>query len=229
MSESFSDHDRDADLPESGGQQGDGLRSDGTPEGEAYQPIVCPHCGGDAREGDRCWLCGASLEGGGARPIEVSPWAPRNLEPPPEPPLPPVTFSLSTVILIITLCAICFGILRIAPGLAIPLCILLVPVFCRTYAVVRRREARGRSVSAVQKASLFAGSFAVAVVMAVVVGVIAFGAFCSVCAMIVGVSFNEPESFAFLIIMVPLTIGGIYGLKALIKWSRRRYRRDIEE
>jgi hypothetical protein len=49
--------------------------------------------------------------------------------------------------LLMTLASVCFGLLAVAPGLGIPVCVLLVPVLIRTTMVVRRREAAGAAVS----------------------------------------------------------------------------------
>ncbi len=130
--------------------------------------------------------------------------------------------------LVMTLASICFGLLAVAPGLAVPMCVLLVPVFVRTAMVVRRREASGLAVSSTEKVTLFIGSFGVATVVAVVVGVAAFCSFCGVCLLAVSVdnSYGGPGWFLGGILMFAIAGVSIRWVARSIKWIRRRYRHD---
>ena len=122
--------------------------------------MACPHCQAQQpSEKDRGWLCGAEFLAG----VDQSPI----VEPKSHPDR--FSFSLSTLFLLMTLASVCFGLLAVAPGLGIPVCVLLVPVLVRTTMVVRRREAAGAAVSRAEKVSLMASSFGVATVLAVVV------------------------------------------------------------
>lgn len=137
------------------------------------------------------------------------------------------SFSLSTLLLLMTLAAICFGLLAAAPGLGVPMCVLLVPVLIRTVMVVRRREASGLPVSRAKKIGLMATSFGVATVVAVVVAVAAFCSFCGVC--LLGIGGSNEEAMLGAGIMFSLAGVSVVMLVFLGKWIRRRYRRDVGE
>lgn len=185
--------------------------------------VVCPRCeavvAGDAT---RCWLCHGSLDGTTpplATPSPVARMAPIHRA---------ASFSLSTMLLITTLVAICCGLLAAAPGLGIVVCVLLAPVLVRTARVVRRREAAGARVSPAEKVSLAATSLVVAMVMATVVGFAAFCCFCAVCAFAYGSSGNQP-GLLLLAFGVSVAAGlSLWGFGKLVQWSRRRFERDSQ-
>jgi hypothetical protein len=179
---------------------------------------VCPVCGaGVTSEQTTCWLCGAAL--GAAAPLAVD-------APPPPAALfeehrpGSISYSLGTMMLITTMVAVCCGLVVVAPGLGIGVCIVLVPVLVRTSMVVKQREAAGRPVSMGEKIGLAVVSFIVTNVILVVVLVAAVGTFCAVC---LGAGSEAAIPFALL-------IGGGAGIAVIVllsKWVRSRYRRDI--
>ena len=179
---------------------------------------VCPHCQAVGyQQAAQCWLCGGRLD-------ERSSAA--------APPRPAVrregSFSLSSLLLIMTLVAICCGLLVAAPGLGVVASVLLAPVLVRTAMVVRRREAAGERVSSGEKIALATTSLVVALVLVGVVGFAAFCCFCAVCAFAFGADGNEP-----VFILIGLGLGAlgplsIWGVVKLVQWSRRRNLRDIE-
>ncbi|MGB6043189.1 MAG: hypothetical protein WBF93_08545 [Pirellulales bacterium] len=184
---------------------------------------TCVECGAQVSAvGPDCWLCGASLQ----NEAHITPARPPDAIAPPR--VEPISFGLSTLMLIVTLAAICFGLLGRAPGLAVPMCVLLVPVFVRTVMVVRRRQAAGAPVSAWEKVGLFAGSFGVASLLAVVVSVAAFCSFCGVCLLAVSTdkSYGGGETLAFGIGMCTAAAAALVAIVFIIKWIRRRYERD---
>lgn len=204
-------------------------------EQSAPLEVVCPRCqavvAGDAT---RCWLCHGAIDGptpasaaaSAAAPVSGAATAPNAAR------MAPIhraaSFSLSTMLLITTLVAICCGLIAAAPGLGIVACVLLAPVLVRTARVVRRREAAGARVSPAEKVGLAATSFVVAMVMATVVGFAAFCCFCAVCAFAYGSSGNEP-GLLLLAFGVSVAAGlSIWGFVKLVQWSRRRFERDIE-
>jgi hypothetical protein len=173
--------------------------------------LVCPHCQAELERGaPQCWLCEATL----GEPAQKSQPTSRPSQ------SAGFSYSLSTMLLATTLVAICFGLLSIAPGLGIPICILLAPVLVRTVMVVRRREAAGRKVSTSEKAWLIFGSLVVANVILAVVTVAAVGTFCAVCLS----AGNERAIPVAILIAAGVTIPL---LVVLFKWVRTRYRRDI--
>src|SRR5688572_10392620 len=113
---------------------------------QAENKYHCPHCGAVRAWGVPCWLCGAAAESvKGSTHIISEPRAPA------VPPRGVVSYSLSTLMLIMTLAAVGCALIVTLPGLGVPVCILLVPVLIRTAMVVRRREEAGRPVSAGEK------------------------------------------------------------------------------
>jgi hypothetical protein len=195
-----------------------------SPSSESGQTPVCAECGAQ-QTGDvqQCWLCGAR-RGVGAEPLELSSGdfvGPPHVE--------HFSFALSTVMLIITLASVCFGLLAVAPGLAVPMCVLLVPVFVRTMMVVRRREVAGRAVSPLQKVGLFLGSFAVATILSVVIAVAAFCSFCGICLVVISgdSSYGGTETLLWGIGMCAAAAAAVVAIVFIIKWIRRRYQRDI--
>jgi hypothetical protein len=175
--------------------------------------IACPNCGAEQPEpAATCWLCGQKLGDAG-----VVTTTRRD---------PGVSFSLSTVLLVITLACICFALLAAAPGLGILAAVLLVPVFIRTTMVLKQREARGIETSQVEKWSLAIGSFFTAMVMATVVLSTAFAAFCFSCLAGYSVSGRGDDSTP---IVVAFIVGGavtLFMVYLMAGWARKRYRRD---
>ena len=181
--------------------------------------VICPHCQAVVPpDASRCWLCGESLDGSSLAAARS----------PVVPPHRGASFSLSTMLLITTLVAICCGLFVAAPGLAVVASVLLAPVLVRTAKVVRRREAAGVRVSPSEKVGLAATSFVVAMVLAIVVGFAAFCCFCAVCAFAFGANGNEPGLLFLALAVGVVGLLSIWGVVKLVQWSRRRYLRDIE-
>ena len=184
---------------------------------------VCPKCSAQQPLGtDLCWLCGAEVPVDGGAEVVVDPVAvaPQRF-----------SFSLSTLLLLITLASVCMGLLAVAPGLGVPMCVLLVPVLVRTAMVVRRREAAGLPVSRVEKIGLAASSFGVASVLAIVVSAAAFAGFCGVCLLMVSADgrYGGPGMFAWGVGMCFIAALAVWISIGVLKWIRRRYRRDVGE
>ena len=70
----------------------------------------------------------------------------------------PTSFSLQSVMLVVTLAALVLGSFSIAPGLGIFLAIVSVPALIRTAIMVRRGESQGMAADAKSKAIMFAAS-----------------------------------------------------------------------
>jgi MFS-type transporter involved in bile tolerance (Atg22 family) len=138
----------------------------------------------------------------------------------------PFSFSLNSLMMLVTLAAVCFGLLAAAPGLGVFVCVILLPVMIRTALVVRRREAAGLDVSPGTKVGLFFGSFAAASVIAVVVAGAAFGSFCLSCLGAFAVTNGRSESLALTIAFVVAGAVTLLISIPMAKWVKRRYRRD---
>ena len=191
-------------------------------DSRAGRPIICQHCGAEQIGlAIKCWLCRESL----ATPARSAP----ETELPRQPYQPQgMSFSLATLFLIVTLASVCMGLLVAAPGLGVFACIIMVPVFFRTIRVVRHREAMGENISPLQKVIMFTTSFALSSVLVIVVCVCAFCSFCGVCLAVVAVGGSAGGDVA------PWAVGLCFGAIAsiavavqMIRWMRRRYRRDM--
>jgi hypothetical protein len=86
-------------------------------------------------------------------------------------------FSLSTLMLTVTVVAVLLGAFVMLPGFGIILAILVTPAWLRTCVIASRKEARGRPMSTHQKLEFFAAS--AGVVMSA--GIAAVGAFFATC------------------------------------------------
>ncbi len=100
---------------------------------DAQQPevVYCSQCGAENVAGrSTCWLC--------QRPLvivaELAAPAPMGGQP---------QFGLSTLLIGLTVVALCLGLLRSSPGLAIFLLIVSVPALVRAYAANRLDVSRG--------------------------------------------------------------------------------------
>jgi hypothetical protein len=172
----------------------------------------CPECGAalDSREG-RCWLCRREVSG-----PEVNPYAS-----PPAAALAaasPAQFSLVTLLLVITLVAVCLGVTMAAPGLGVLLMVLAAPALVRTMvAGVRQKQVGARMTTAEKMAA-----FCVSLLVMVMIGVAAVAAFeiacwgsCALAASVWGE--GEPA------LMTGLVAGGVAGVAAIgwLLWLTR--------
>ena len=172
---------------------------------------VCPNCRASySPPASVCWLCKKSLPEettGDVATIDPS----QGLS---------FTFSIASILLVTTLSAVFFGVLMIAPGLAILLAILCVPAMVRTGMVVQRRGQLGKPVPIERKVLWFLGSLMVTTIVATVVIVASVGTFCAVC-----LSAGTEQA-----VPVALLVAGAVTLGVLticIRWIRRRWRSDV--
>lgn len=196
---------------------------------------ACPHCGAELKSPwTECWLCGAPIRDDDVRPeaAAISPSRPRST------PRERVSFSLSTLMLVMTLATLACGLIVVAPGLGIVACILIAPVTVRTAMVVNRREAAGGRVSPGEKAMLFFSSFLVTSVIVAVVGVASVGTFCGVCiggyALLGDTQAFRGESWPLIIAIFGIPILTALAvtipiIRLLARWVRARYRRDTDQ
>ena len=124
-------------------------------------------------------------------------------------------FGLSSLLLIVTVICLSLGLYEIAPGLIVPLVMIVAPALVRV-AVASAAQARsGQAASVGSKASTFFASLAI-VFLIWMAGVVAFGA---ACALIVGVGLTvNPNGNNAIGAMIVLSIGaGLLSL-ALVVW-----------
>ena len=191
-------------------------------------PIICGDCGAENPPGRPiCWLCYQRvsppppafdaqsratalgqvppLEGQTGRAVELRP-----------------TFKLSSLMLLVTLLAVCFGAFRIAPGLAIALLIIVTPAMVRTFVSGARRKQRGEQLSIGDKVLSFAGSLSIMLLIAVAAG-ISFFATCWIACFGVAAIGSEGGSA----IAAGLIVGALVALALsiglfVLSWPRRR-------
>ena len=99
----------------------------------------CPICHAPLKAGQRvCWLCQQAIDRSGAS--AHGPLLPPSLNvPPPLPPPPPdYSFSLSTLMLAMTLIAVLAGLCKIAPGIGVPVAVIALFAWIHTVQETRR-------------------------------------------------------------------------------------------
>lgn len=132
-------------------------------------PAICPDCGAVNSAGaGRCWLCQRAL-GSGNAPATKSDGSTAKGVPPQAMPAGvgrgPGTFSLATLMLLVTLAAVLCGLTAVAPGLGIPLAVLVTPALIRTFAATNVRRAQGLEPTAEAKIGMFLASIGLMVLI----------------------------------------------------------------
>jgi len=191
----------------------------------------CPECGGkNPRSAERCWLCAYEF----AAP-------PRDTGLPSATPPPTrfahaadpaaFSFSLSTLLLVMTLIAMVCGMLAVAPGLGVVLAIFSLPVLARTSGVVRKRRELGLPTPPAKRVFLFISSLFASLVTVAVVGIASIGTFCGLCIGIGSIAdFSEGAVWIGFLVAIPAAIGATAGVVVLARrWTRTRWRRDMRE
>ena len=120
----------------------------------------CPECGADLNEQvGLCWLCGAenATRGASSEPEVASPH-------------PQPQFGIASLMLTITLIALCLGVLRLAPGVGIALVVLVTPAYARATVFAAREKAAGRRLGMKQKVVALLASLGLVVSLAMAVG-----------------------------------------------------------
>lgn len=192
--------------------------------------LACPNCGArNTPSALVCWLC---QQGPKVPPVlSGSTGRHRNSPLTRGPKVPPVvsnsagkgqtsslTFSIASVLLVTTLCAVFFSVLMMAPGLAILLAILSVPALVRTGLAAKRRAQLGKPISPIRKLLWFMSSLTVTTILVVVVLVASVGTFCAVC-----LTANSQDAIpvAFLaagVVAIGVLVASFYGIQ--YRWQR---------
>ena len=137
---------------------------------------TCPECGARLRAADaKCWLCGRQLTHD-AEIVEATIVAPAWVESH-QPPLKPWQFSLESMLLVITLVAVCLGMIVAMPGIGVLAAIVAAPALIRTLMVGYQERRAGHKQSMGEKVLAFLASTGVAIAV-VLAGASAFGAAC---------------------------------------------------
>jgi hypothetical protein len=175
--------------------------------------IACVSCGAANAPWDtQCWLCKHPLAGGGtaegsvilAQAVEVKP-----------------QFGLSTILLVVTLLCICLGLISIAPGLIVPLVVIVAPALVRT-AVASRLA--GGPVSVGDKIATFSASLGI-IVLIWIAGLVAFGTACTL--IVLGgatMSFNDNAIGVLLLLGICAALAAFAFMSWLLykSWPRNK-------
>jgi hypothetical protein len=194
----------------------------------AHPVRTCTGCGA-ALSGtvSCCWLCGQVQADATAAASPLAPPAAAALPPPPAA-AGPWTFSLSSLMLMMTLIAVCFGLGGVNPGLGIGVAILVTPAALRTAVAATRRRREGRGMTIDEKIAAFAASLGVVVAIIVATGA-AFYATCWA-GFFGGAMLSEPFAKGydglFIGLWTGVILGGLVGLYVLYRmlrwlWPRR--------
>jgi hypothetical protein len=82
----------------------------------------------------------------------------------------PGSYSLSSLMLLVTWCSVCFGLLAAVPLLGVPACLLTVPALIRTGLRLRAIHLRGAVIRSGDRISIFIESLAVVIAIPCAVG-----------------------------------------------------------
>ena len=185
---------------------------------ESHEDRICPECGAALPANAKyCWLCRGEAQPVAEAAAPSSPFAEHRAA---------YQFSLSSLMLTITLVAVLLGVFRIAAGLGIVLTILVTPAFLRTCITTARRKARGQPVSLGAKLRLFASTFGIAVGSVIIVVAAVVAAVSTYCGIVLlgDTHFREMAGPAFLVLLGAL--GAIAIVVAIFtacwRLSRRR-------
>ena len=196
------------------------------PQASPPRQRACRYCGAVLWEDKPyCWLCHQAVDGSGLMPEPAT--VPPAMPPVP-PPLPPehFTYSLSTLMLAMTLVAVLSGLCAIAPGLGIPLAILAVPAWIRAARVMRLKQSRPDANSPMgTKIEAFMASLGFALLVCLAAGAAGFAA----CTGIVLVGAAGSQGYDALAIAFPIgiVVGSILALYIFVMlsmkfWPRRK-------
>jgi len=143
------------------------------PSAPSSRPTVCPDCGAPfPADAVYCWLCGWKLGEPVAVPRQGLPTTNPHAAAPRNPADLKWTFSLSTLFLWTALVAVVMGVIRIAPGLGVPLAMIAIPAALHTTALVAYRKRRsGHALTVPEKIFAFVASFAIFMLAAIVIAV----------------------------------------------------------
>jgi hypothetical protein len=124
----------------------------------------CPECGARVKPtDDKCWLCGRDLviSAEVVEPYAESPfsanWSPRAGVKP-----APFQFSLESLLMVITLAAVCLGAFVATPGLGVLALIVAAPALLRTVVEGHQSRQRGHALTLSEKLVAFAASTGIA-------------------------------------------------------------------
>lgn len=141
------------------------------------------------------------------------------------------SFSLATLMIVVTMIAILMALFVAAPGLAILVAFCLLPPAIRTLLISNKRKSLGRVDSPLAKTGLFLSSLGVTILILVVLQVACVIAFFGSCFAIFALS-ATPSSIPIgssMWIAATFTIAAfIFLVWRFSKWIRSRWQRDLD-
>jgi hypothetical protein len=145
------------------------------PKANRIPHSICPECGASVKPQDAtCWLCRRSLV---VVAEVVEPAAAHRPGQAARPRANPAQFSLETLMLIITLIAVCLGMIMALPGVGILVSIVAAPALVRTLVAGYQDRVAGTPMTLSEKLMTFAASTGVALAV-LAAGGTAFAAAC---------------------------------------------------
>jgi hypothetical protein len=186
------------------------------------QSIICPNCtAANPADATICRRCELPLPTSESTLAEDSRQAAlRRMR---EDPSHGMQFSLSSVLIGLTVVAILFGIMAQMPGIGMLIAFCCLPAFIRTSLLIRKRERMGRPTSTERKVLSFVGSIVFALITSAVVLIASVGTFCTIC--LTGGTKGGDSLIIFsgtVALVVTLVVAYF-----LFKWSRSRWWRDV--
>ena len=149
-------------------------------------------------------------------------------------------FSLSSMLMVVTLVAICLGLSVANPGLGIAAAVISLPPLLRTVLVARKQRQQGVHLSPAKKTRLFASSWLVTTLMSMTVSLIISGvgvvalllSVVVICSAIPGGSSSQSIKEAGLqSVWIVTAVFGLtvvfFTLRSFWFWSKTRWKRDI--
>lgn len=165
------------------------------PQAQSDQPTArsCPECGARLKAADaKCWLCGRPIKDDAVVIAEVIGGAAPEWVQAHQPPLKPWQFSLESMLLVITLVAVCLGMIVAMPGIGVLAAIVAGPALIRTLMVGYQERRAGHKQSIGEKVLAFLASTGVAIAV-LLAGASAFGAACfASCLVVLGLESTRP-------------------------------------
>lgn len=179
---------------------------------------LCPECGATCPVGaDRCWMCHARLPATGVNPF--SPPAATAAEES----LGGGQFSLATILLVITLIAVCLGVFRMSPGFGLAMIAFSVPALIRTFFAGAQQKRAGQRLTVADKLTAFAASMGIMVLIGIA-AVIAFQIACWGTCGLIAATTPDPSSAneeALLVLSVGAGSLAALGIGGWILWLTR--------
>jgi hypothetical protein len=187
--------------------------------------LKCLHCGAALPSGaDKCWLCFSPVVASGDR-RDSDQYGARSKQDGPI--VDTGGFSLATMMMLVTLIFVVIGVFTIAPGIGIPLSVVLLVVWIRTAAVARHRLERGAAVTRGEKIQLFFQSLGIAIGLIALTFVAGFAALFAACFAICASPGNSGAGGAIIGVFVVPLLFLVLTILVWVRVIRRRWQHDI--